>query len=74
MANAIYTLNANQTDRVVFDDSGTIINFRVRPPTAAHAGETVEVDLADSAQDAAFDESKYTLAGASFSHKVKPSA
>lgn len=74
MANAVYTLNANQTDRVQFLDGSTMINFRVRPPTVAATGETVEVDLSDAAQDAAFDQSKYTLAGSSFSHKVKPSA
>jgi hypothetical protein len=68
MANAIYTINAGQTDRIKFLDGSTPIEFRVR------RGETVEVDLADGAQDAAFDESKYTLAGASFIHKVKPSA
>lgn len=74
MANATYTINAGQTDRIVFNDGGTIINFRVRPPTNAHAGETVEVDLADPEQDAAFDETKYTLSGSGFVHKVKPSA
>lgn len=67
MANATYTLNALETDRVIYDDGGTIINFRVRP------GETVEVDLADADQDAAFDESKYTLAGSGFQHKLKMS-
>lgn len=67
MANATYTLNASEMDRIVFDDGGTIVNMRVRP------GETVEVDLADADQDAAFDESKYTLAGSGFHHKVKQS-
>lgn len=68
MANATYTLNADETDRIIFDDSGTQINIRIR------YGETVEVDLADPDQDAVFDESKYTLAGSGFMHKVKPSA
>lgn len=67
MANATYTLNSEQTDRIIYDDAGTIINIRVRP------GETVEVDLADADQDAAFDESKYTLAGSGFKHKLKQS-
>lgn len=67
MANATYTLNASEMDRIVFDDGGTIVNMRVRP------GETVEVDLADADQDAAFDESKYTLIGSGFHHKVKQS-
>lgn len=74
MANAIYTLNAGQTDRITFTDGATLINFRVRPPTNAHPGEKVEVDLADAAQDTAFDQSKYTLTGSGYTHKVKPSA
>lgn len=75
MANATYTLNAGQTDRVQFLDGSTVINFRVRPPTPGPVGgEKVEVDLADSAQDAAFDQSKYTLTGSGYTHKVKPSA
>lgn len=68
MANATYTLNASQVDRVIFMDGSTKVNVRVRP------GEKVEVDLADGDQDAAFDESKYTLAGSGYHHKVKPSA
>ena len=68
MTNATYTLKNPGSDRIIFNDGGTIINFRVRP------GETVEVDLADSDQDAAFDESKYNATGSGFQHKVKPSA
>lgn len=72
MANAQYRLKGDQgtgSDLLTFDDSGTPIRIRVRP------GEVVEVDLADGAQDAAFDESKYTALGAtSYSHKLKPSA
>jgi hypothetical protein len=68
MANATYTLNANESDRVVFMDGSTLVDFTVRP------GELVQVDLADTDQDAAFDESKYTLAGSSPTLKVKPSA
>lgn len=68
MANATYTLNASQSDRIVFMDGSTLIDFTVRP------GELVRVDLADPDQDAVFDESKYTLAGSSPTLKVKPSA
>ena len=69
MANATYRRKSDQgSDYLVFDDSGTIIRIRVRP------SETIEVDLADSAQDAAFDESNYDAVGGDFMHKLKPSA
>lgn len=55
MANATYKLKLDRTDRI-FPPSATFIGgVRIRP------GETVEADLADAAQDAAFDESKYDV-------------
>lgn len=69
MANSQYRRNGGEgSDRLVFVDGANVINLRVRP------GELVEVDLADSAQDTAFDQSKYTEAAGSYQHKLKPSA
>jgi hypothetical protein len=71
MANASYKRNGNApgSDYLSFLDGSTQIKLRVRH------GEVVEVDLVDTAQDAAFDQSQYTATGtAPYSHKLKPSA
>lgn len=71
MANASYRRkgDAPGSDFLTFLDGSTTIRLRVRH------GEVVEVDLADAAQDAAFNESQYTATGtAAYSHKLKPSA
>lgn len=68
MANQIYTLNADKVDRVIYQDGANKIDIRIR------AGETIEVDLADPTQDAVFNEADYTQVGATFVHKLKPSA
>lgn len=71
MANASYRRNGDAagSDLLTFLDGSTQIRLRVRH------GEVVEVDLADAAQDAAFDQSAYTATGTSaYSHKLKPSA
>lgn len=71
MANASYRRKGDATgsDKLTFLDGSTTIVLRVRH------GEIIEVDLADAAQDAAFDESQYdATGGGTYSHKLKPSA
>jgi hypothetical protein len=70
MANSRYRLNSGTgSDLLKFQDGATAVYLRVRP------GEVVEVDLADGAQDTAFNQAIYTEdAPATLQHKLKPSA
>lgn len=63
MANQTFRLQADKTDRVYPPNSTVIGGTRIRP------NESVEVDLADSAQDAAFDQSKYDVVVETAQHK-----
>lgn len=55
MANQTFKLKLDKTDRIFPPNATFIGGVRVRP------GETVEVDLADATQDAAFNESLYDV-------------
>ena len=55
MANQTFKLQLDKTDRIFPPAAAHQYGVRVRP------GETVEVDLAVGAQDAAFDQSIYDV-------------